>query len=73
MTPDRNGKLMIPRGALVRVKTTNGGDITARLGANHYPTYDAEIDAGNGRYFVIPCWRIETIEQVGDVHPHYER
>lgn len=54
---------MIPKGTTVRVRTTNGGEVTAPLDQNHRHTYDAIIVIGDG-YRVIPSWRIESVEPV---------
>jgi hypothetical protein len=54
---------MITKGTVVRIKTTNGGDITAMLVQNHRLTYDAVIASGNG-YAIIQGWRIESIQPV---------
>jgi hypothetical protein len=55
---------MITKGTLIHLTTTNGGEITATLDQNHYPTYDAVICVTGG-YAVIPSHRIKTIRVVG--------
>jgi hypothetical protein len=57
---DFNGCPIIPKGTLVTIKTTNGGEITARLLENHRFTYDAVIESGND-CAIINCWRIASI------------
>ncbi len=56
---DFNGKIIILKGTTVRVRTTNGGDATVVLAANHYPTYDV-VTATH----VIPSFRITSVEEV---------
>jgi hypothetical protein len=52
---------MIKKGTIVRIKTTNGGDIVARLDQNYRRTYDAVIESGNG-YTIILADRITSVE-----------
>jgi hypothetical protein len=59
---DANGKLIIPKGTSVRVKTVNGGDLRGILEANHYPTYDAQLVGG----IIIPAYRIETVTIINE-------
>lgn len=59
----------IKRGATVRLTTTNGGDTIAVLAANYVETYDAVLDQktldGTGSFrFIVPAYRIKTIEEV---------
>ncbi len=62
---------MIAKGTMVRITTTNGGDITSRLLEAYRPTYDAVIElSGNRADWVGKNWvciaapRIKTIEAV---------
>jgi len=61
----------IPKGTVVRIKTTNGGDVTAQLLQTYRPTYDAVIANGTPEpnkftpYVIIPAWRIKSIEPKG--------
>lgn len=53
----------LDKGTVVRVRTTNGGDITAPLLERHYHTYDVVLDLGNG-WVLIPNYRIVKVEEV---------
>lgn len=55
--------MTILKGATVTIKTTNGGELTARLLQNFRPTYDAVVEVAGG-YAVIPSFRITTVEAV---------
>jgi hypothetical protein len=48
----------IAKGALVRVRTTNGGDIIRRLTFNYYHTYDVYLEDN----ITIPISRIKSVE-----------
>lgn len=56
LATDCNGRPMIPAGTVVIVRTTNGGQITAALARNHYPTYDVAFE-----FCVIPSFRIASV------------
>lgn len=56
LATDCSGRPMIPAGTVVIVRTTNGGQITAALARNHYPTYDVVFD-----FCVIPSFRIASV------------
>ena len=49
---------MIVKGTEVKISTTNGGEIVARLVENHRHTYDAVIEVPGG-YARIPSFRIK--------------
>jgi hypothetical protein len=51
------------KGTSVRVRTTNGGEMVAKLLENYRPTYDVVIEVING-YVIVPAWRIKSIEAV---------
>jgi hypothetical protein len=59
---DFNGCPMISKGTLVRVQTTNGGDVIAELLENHRPTYDVVIDLSGP--VIIPAFRITSVEPI---------
>jgi hypothetical protein len=52
---------MIAKGTQVLVKTTNGGEIVAKLALTYRPTYDAVLDH-NGQTIVISAFRLNSIE-----------
>ena len=54
---------MIAKGTVVRIRTSNGGEIVASLWQNYRPTYDAVIDL-NGHAVVIPITRLTSVEKV---------
>lgn len=56
------GPVLYPKGTIVRIRTTNGGDITAPLVEDHYYTYDAVIQRGYG-----PCWTIITQSRIKSI------
>jgi hypothetical protein len=58
MTIDFNGKRIIAKGTVVTVTTSNGGEITAALAQNHYPTYDVALDG-----YVIPSFRVVSVTE----------
>ena len=49
------------KGTTVLVKTTNGGEIIAKLALNYCNTYDVVLDH-NGHTIVISPWRLKSIE-----------
>lgn len=53
----------IAKGAVVLVRTTNGGEITGRLLENYRATYDALVEFGTG-FVRILAPRILTIAEV---------
>ena len=54
---------MIPKETMVRVRTNNGGEITARLHMAYRPTYDAVINV-SGHCVVIIAPRITDAVEV---------
>jgi hypothetical protein len=55
----------IPKGTVVYVTTTNGGDITAPLAETYRATYDIVLNIGNGAIVVrIAAKHIDTVEIV---------
>lgn len=59
------GPVLYPKGTIVRIRTTNGGDITTPLAADHYHTYDAVIHNG----CIITQSRITSIEPAEGMFP----
>ena len=49
------------KGTTVQIKTSNGGEIIARLLEDYRPTYDAVIESGNS-YAIILAYRITSIQ-----------
>jgi hypothetical protein len=69
-SPARYGRIQmestmvaIKKGTLVRVRTTNGGEVVASLLDNYRKTYDVVIDI-NGACVVICPTRIKSVEPV---------
>lgn len=54
----------IMRGSMVKIRTVNGGEVTAKLIETYRPTYDACIVDAQGHWLVIPALRIKSIEVV---------
>jgi len=53
------------KGATVMVRTANGGEGIGRLLEDYRQTYDAVVDFyGNGRWTIIPAFRLKSIERV---------
>ena len=53
------------KGATVMVRTSNGGEGIGRLLEDYRQTYDAVVDFyGNGRWTIIPSFRLQSIERV---------
>lgn len=52
-----------PKGTLVRVRTSNGGETVAALWFDYRRTYDASLNI-NGHCVVIPAFRLTTVEKV---------
>lgn len=50
---------MIPKGTLVLIKTTNGGECMNVLAAPYNPTFDVELAD-----FTIPHFRVASVEPV---------
>lgn len=64
------GAALYPKGTIVRIRTTNGGDITAPLIEDHYRTYDAVIQTGYGPgWVIIMQFRITSIEPAEGMFP----
>lgn len=57
---------MIPKGTMVRVRTSNGGEIVAPLWFNYRPTYDAYIER-NGQCVMIPITRLTSVDKISDM------
>lgn len=55
---------MIPKGTMVRVTTTNGGDSVATLAEDYRPTFTAFLINEYGMAFTIDPYRLKTIEAV---------
>ncbi len=61
MIPDRlDRRLAIPKGTMVRVRTTNGGEAICRLAAVYRPTYSITLD-DKGYIFSIYAGRIASV------------
>ena len=62
--------MYLKTGTLVRLRTTNGGEIIARLGAPYRPTYHAVfdyVDEGwrkTGEGFIVGPERIKSVEAI---------
>jgi hypothetical protein len=55
---------MIAKGTIVRVTTSNGGEITGPLLEKYRPTYDVVVAHPSWGYVGIAAYRIKTIEIV---------
>ena len=53
----------IPKGTLVHIRTTNGGDITSRLLKNYRPSHDVVVASGD-HYLIIGRDRVRSIDTV---------
>ncbi|MCA6108136.1 hypothetical protein [Bradyrhizobium cenepequi] len=51
----------IAKGAIVKIKTTNGGETTAKLLFDYRRTYDAVLSIGD-EPAIIPAYRIKSVE-----------
>lgn len=52
---------MIAKGTTVTLKTTNGGELTARLLLNYRPTYDICLEGPHGSFIHIINTRIKEV------------
>lgn len=60
---DVNGKLILKKGTMVKVLTTNGGEMVASLSHNYYPTFDVSLE-WNGHTTVISSYRTSSVEEL---------
>ncbi len=69
MTTTNRGPVLYPKGTIVRIRTTNGGDTTAPLLEDHYRTYDAVIQLRPPYSHCITQSRIKSIEPAEGMFP----
>ena len=55
----------LPKGTLVTVRTTNGGEITLPLAVNYRPTYSVWLDNGTPEAIQIYMMRVVSVTPAG--------